>query len=98
MQYQEFLSLSGATRKECPFQFYQWYIEPAYMENDLLFPTKESVVEHWHRFGPLGFSKDSIASLTNAVKAIQQVCRFARRPNDGMIEFAKFIATAAYNN
>lgn len=98
MQYQEFLRLSGATRNECTPQIYQKFIEPAYMENDLLFPTKDAVVKHWHRFGLLGFTKDSITTLTNAVKAIQYICRIARRPNDGMAEFANFIANAANNN
>lgn len=98
MQYQEFLRLSGATRKECTLQIYQRFIEPAYMENDLLFPTKEAVVEHWHRFGLLGFTKDSITSLTNAVHAIQQICKKAGRPNDGMVEFANFVAYAASDN
>lgn len=98
MQYQEFLRLSGATREECTPQIYQRFIEPAYMENDLLFPTKEAVVEHWHRFGLLGFTKDSIASLTNAVHAIQQICKRAGRPHDGMAQFANFVASAASNN
>ncbi len=98
MLYQEFLRLSGLTSKECSIQIYQRFIEPAYMENDLLFPTKESVVEHWHRFGLLGFRQDSIASLTNAVKAIHQLYRFAGMPNDGIRKFANFIANTTYNN
>lgn len=98
MLYQEFLRLSGSTTKDCTPPVYQRFIEPSYMENDLLFPTKEAIVEHWHRFGLLGFTKDSIASLTDAVKAIQRVCRYAGRPNDSMGEFANFIAKATHNN
>ncbi|MBD5641874.1 MAG: hypothetical protein HDQ91_05605 [Desulfovibrio sp.] len=92
MLYQEFLRLSGSTREECSLEAYARIIEPAYMQNDLLFPDKEAVVEHWRRFGLLGFSKKMTDTLSSAVLSIREALRYATRPKGSMEEFANFIA------
>lgn len=95
MRYREFLKMAKITSNDCSVRAYDCIIEPAYMTNDLLFPNKEAVVEHWNRFGLLGFSKDVIETLTIAVKAMQQVRKRAGNPKDGLSALGSFIANAA---
>lgn len=100
MLYQEFLRLTGATAQECELTAYQKYVEPAYMNNDDLFPTKDEVVEHWQRFGLLGFTKEAITALKQAVCALRATTQsiYFQYPSDGMRNLVDFIFQAAKRN
>lgn len=89
MQYQEFLRMAGATEQEVTLLSYRT-IERQYMERDDLFPTKDEVVAHYHRFGWWGFSDrfiERLDALRSAVMCAKIFCGYMDR-FDGMLNIA----------
>ena len=62
MQYLEFLRMAGVTDHEVTRLEYR-AIEQQYMTRDDLFPSKETVVAHFHRFGWRGFTNRFVEHL-----------------------------------
>jgi len=78
MQYQEFLRLAGVTEREVTRLDYR-VIERQYMERDDLFPDKDAVVDHFHRFGCRGFDHrfiERLDTLRAAVLSARAFCAY----------------------
>lgn len=76
MQYREFLKLAGVTEQDVPFWRYR-DIEALYMSRDDLFPTKDEVIEYFHRFGLRGFSSGFLLRLDALRAAVTSAKSYA---------------------
>ena len=87
MQYREFLQMAGVTERDVPLLNY-YTIERQYMERDDLFPDKDAVVAHYHRFGWRGFTDQFMRQLDTLRITVLSLKAYYANDFEGMLNLA----------